>query len=432
MDNNENDFHEHCSTEFFGVKNAPVLTYTLDQMSELAKNIVERRIAVPGVQPKLSISQINKEFGNEKDRLTVVGALDGNYILKPPSEYKEMPEDEHVTMRIAESFGIRVVPSSLIRLQSGELCYITKRIDRKDKGEKIHMIDMYQIIEAFDKYKSSMEKIGIAISKYSNNTLLDISYFFELTIFSFLTCNNDMHLKNFSMINNGDEWTLAPAYDLLNVALIYPIDNEEMALPIRREKERLKQYHFELFGEELGLNEKQIENTFRKFINNRNMALEWIDNSFLSTEKKERYKNLFDERLYRISNIPVIKPEFPPYRFYKNKEGIKVRTWSIPVDDSFSSLRLFNIYIEPVEIKDKLTLEINIDNGKNNAVSEFPLVDLFVNSKFIDNLFFITKKTKFIDIMLPQGRKKVTIKIKSNLPISNFNIMLNCEWIKRI
>lgn len=153
------DFHEKCAKQFFGTSEVPILTYSLNEMSELAKQVVERSVAVPGVQPKLSMSMIKENAGSPENRLTVVGALGGNYIFKPPSDhFPEMPENEHVTMRIAEAFGIKVVASSLIRLQSGELSYITKRIDRTIKGEKIHMIDMFQIIEAFDKYKSSMEK----------------------------------------------------------------------------------------------------------------------------------------------------------------------------------------------------------------------------------------------------------------------------------
>lgn len=307
MDKKTTGFHEQCSLDFFGTKTPPILDYTFDQMAELAKNVVERRIAVPGVQPKLSLSQIKNELNNGvAGRLTVVGALGGNYILKPPSEdYKEMPQDEHVTMRIAEAFGIRVVKSSLIKLKSGELCYLTKRIDRKENNEKIHMIDMYQIVEAYDKYKSSMEKIGKAITSFSSNTLLDLTYFFEMTVFSFLTGNNDMHLKNFSMIKNNKEWSLSPAYDLLNTVLVNPADNEELALPIRGKKSRLKKYHFELFGQELGLNEKQIEGVFSRFIKNKSIAFEWIDNSFLSKPFKERYKGILEERYKRIAiNLP--------------------------------------------------------------------------------------------------------------------------------
>ena len=292
------DFHEQCSLEFFGTKEQPTFEHSLKQMAELAKNVVERSVAVPGVQPKLSLSIVNDTIqdGN-KGRLTVVGALGGNYIFKPPSDqFPEMPENEHVTMRIAEAFGIKTVKSSLIRLQSGELSYITKRIDRTATGEKIHMLDMLQITEAFDKYKSSMEKIGKALNEFSDNTLLDKLNFLELAIFSFLTGNNDMHLKNFSMINTGDQWTLAPAYDLLNVAIVNPDDHEELALTLEGKKKKLKWEHFERLGKLLDLNDKQLKGMASRFQKNKPIAIQWINNSFLSKEYKEKYKNLLEER----------------------------------------------------------------------------------------------------------------------------------------
>jgi serine/threonine-protein kinase HipA len=296
--NSVGDFHESCSMDFFGVRQQPIFEHSLKQMAELAKNVVERSVAVPGVQPKLSLSIVNDTIhdGN-RGRLTVVGALGGNYIFKPPSNYfPEMPENEHLTMRIAESFGIETVKSSLIRLQSGELSYITKRIDRTERGEKIHMLDMFQITEAFDKYKSSMEKIGKALNDYSDNTLLDKLKFFELAIFSFITGNNDMHLKNFSMIHIADTWTLAPAYDLLNVAIVNPEDTEELALTLEGKKNKLKWEHFERLGRNLGLNDKQINGVIKRFQKNKPKAIKWIDNSFLSSDYKQKYKTLLEER----------------------------------------------------------------------------------------------------------------------------------------
>lgn len=294
---NERDFHPACSLKFFGTKKPPVIPYSLNQMGELAKNVVERRITVPGVQPKLSMSFFNEVKNNGENRLTVVGALGGNYIFKPPSEnFEEMPENEHLTMRMAEIYGVRVAPSSLIRLQSGELAYITKRIDRKDNGEKIHMLDMFQITEAFDKYISSMEKIGKALGKYSANPLLDKVFFFELVLFSFLTGNNDMHLKNFSMIESPSGWVLSPAYDLLNVAIINPEDTEELALTLKGKKGKLKRAHFEYLGLELNLTKKQIEGVFKRFLKHKPKALKWIDQSFLSPQKKQDYTALINQR----------------------------------------------------------------------------------------------------------------------------------------
>jgi len=297
----DKDFHKKCSLEFFGTGAPPELPYSLDQMSELAKNVVERSIAVPGVQPKLSMTLIEEEKQKSDKRLTVVGALGGNYIFKPPSEdFIEMPENEHLTMRIAELCGILVVPSSLIRLKSGELSYITKRIDRVDDGGKIHMIDMFQITEAFDKYKSSMEKIGKALDAYATNTLLDKLRFFELTVFSFLTGNNDMHLKNFSMIKTNYGWSLSPAYDLLNVAIVNPEDKEELALTIAGKKKKITKEILIDFGKDLSLSSKQISGVFRRFIKYQSNIIEIIDNSFLSSEMKIKYKDLLEERFGRI------------------------------------------------------------------------------------------------------------------------------------
>lgn len=293
----EKDFHEKCSLAFFGTPNPPQIEYSLDQMNELAKNVVERSIAVPGVQPKLSMSLVAKSTDQVNARLTIVGALGGNYIFKPPSDhFLQMPENEHLTMRIAETFGIPVVPSSLIRLASGELCYITKRIDRTDNGEKIHMLDMYQITEAFDKYKGSMEKVGKALDTYSSNTLLDKTYFFDLALFSFLTGNNDMHLKNFSMMENHSGWGLSPAYDLLNVAIIFPEDKEELALTLMGKKKKLQREHFEQLGESLGLTSKQITGTFNRILKNKPKAFSWIDQSFLTEDMKAVYKKVLSKR----------------------------------------------------------------------------------------------------------------------------------------
>ncbi len=296
-----NDFHTHCAATFFGTKKAPKLDYTLDQMSLLAKNVVERSISVPGVQAKLSMSLVN-ELGDHNDsRLTVVGALGGAYIFKPPNNnYPEMPENEHVTMRIAEAFGINTVPSTLIRLQSGELSYMTKRIDRTLDGTKIHMLDMFQITEAFDKYKSSMERIGKALDLYASNTVLDKLFFFEMTLFSFLTGNNDMHLKNFSMIQTNSGWSLAPAYDLLNVAIVNPEDTEELALTIAGKKKKFTQTHFKEFGQGLGLTPKQVEGVFRRFKQHGSIAVTWIKNSFLSEKMQLDYLAILEERYVRI------------------------------------------------------------------------------------------------------------------------------------
>lgn len=303
LEEGQKDFHSHCSRTFFGTDEPPELGYNLAQMAELAASVVQRSVTVPGVQPKLSLTLVKKTLSDgDKGRLTIVGMLGGNYILKPPhADYPEMPQNEHLTMKIAEAYGIPVVPSSLIRLSSGELAYITKRIDRTMDAGKIHMLDMFQILEAFDKYKGSMERIGKAIAKYAENTLLDLTNFFELTVFCFLTGNNDMHLKNFSMINRKDNaWDLAPAYDLLNVTIVNPDDKEELALTLAARKNKLNRQRFTEFGQNLGLSNRQIEGVFNRQIKNEMVAIDLLEISFLSDQYKHKYRSILDERYDRI------------------------------------------------------------------------------------------------------------------------------------
>jgi len=298
----EIDFHSLCARKFFGTKQAPSMLHTSNEMYVLAKQVVEGSVAVPGVQPKLSMSILKEKGIGVQGRLTVIGALEGNFIFKPPSlTYPEMPENEHVTMRMAESFGIQVVPSSLIHLASGERSYITKRIDRTEKGEKIHMLDMFQITEANDKYISTMEKVGKAIRAHSSNTVLDLLRFFEISLFSFITGNNDMHLKNFSMIKSSVGWVLAPSYDLLNVRIINPKDQEELALMMGGKKTKLTRSYFERFGADLGLTPKQINRVFSRFTKNKSKATFWIEQSFLSKEMKKSYLDVLNERYTRLA-----------------------------------------------------------------------------------------------------------------------------------
>ena len=296
--NDTGDYHKKCIKAFYGTKSAPALPYRLDEMEKLAKEAVELSVTVPGVQPKLSLGWIKSTLEDgHNGRLTIMDALEGLYILKPQNtQYEQMPENEHLSMKLAELFKIEVVPSNMIRLDSGELCYITKRIDRKKDNSKIHMIDFLQILELEDKYLGTMENLGKTIGEISVNTLMDKLRFFELTLFNFIIGNNDMHLKNFSMWLSDIGWVLSPAYDLLNVKIILPKDMDETALLFGGKKKNFNKGYFNRFGEDLQLNEKQINAVYKRLFKWLPEAIQLIDISFLSEENRTSYKELITQR----------------------------------------------------------------------------------------------------------------------------------------
>ena len=293
------DYHTKCIKAFYGTTFAPALPYRLDELEKLAKEAIELSITVPGVQPKLSLGWIKSTLEDgQNGRLTIMDVLKGWYILKPENtQYEQMPENEHLSMKLAELFKIEVVPSNMIRLASGELCYITKRIDRKKDNTKIHMIDFLQILELEDKYLGTMENLGKTIGELSVNTLMDKLRFFELTLFNFIIGNNDMHLKNFSMWLSDIGWVLSPAYDLLNVKIILPKDLDETALLFGGKKKNFTKGYFNQFGEVLKLNEKQVNTVFNKLETWLPKAIQLIDISFLNDNNKRLYKNLISKRI---------------------------------------------------------------------------------------------------------------------------------------
>jgi serine/threonine-protein kinase HipA len=267
-------------------------------MERLAKEAAEHSITIPGVQPKLSLGWIKSTLENgHQGRLTIMNAIQGNYILKPQNaEYPQMPENEHLSMKLAELFKLSIVPVNLIRLASGEVCFITKRIDRNPDGTKNHMIDFMQILEKEDKYKGTMETLGKTIGDLSVNILYDKLRFFESTVFNYVIGNSDMHLKNFSMFLGESGWVLSPFYDLLNVKLIFPGDQEEMALLLGGKKENFNKGYFDRLGKVLKLNDKQISSVYRRLEKWLPHAIQLIESSFLSTERIIEYSHLVSSR----------------------------------------------------------------------------------------------------------------------------------------
>ena len=303
LNETETDFHSTCSKKIFGVPNPPELPYSENNMHELASQVIQTHATVTGVQPKLSLHLATAEQPNLAKRFTIVGMW-GGYILKPPTpHYPQLPEVEDLTMHLASLAKIKVVPHCLIRLTSGNLSYITKRIDRVKK-EKLHMEDMCQLTDKLteDKYRGSHEQVAKAILKYSATPGLDVINFFELALFSFLTGSADMHLKNFSLIDQQATGpVLAPAYDLVATALVNPADDEDLALTLNGKKKRINRNDFIAAFTTLGLDIKQQENIFKKMEKALPSWFEFIDISFLSGEMKVNYKNLIVNRFSRLT-----------------------------------------------------------------------------------------------------------------------------------
>ena len=296
----EKDYHPSCAKKMFGTPEVPELPYGHSQIHQLAKSVIRTQTTVPGVQAKLSMDIQRVEHTT---RFSIVG-LSGRYILKPQTEqYAELPENEDLTMHMAEQVGIAVVPHCLARFADGRLVYLSTRIDRTGKGEKIAMEDLCQLSEQLTeyKYRGSYEQISKIVNRLSAAPMLDVVNFWQVVLFSWLTGNSDMHLKNFSLYAPKGKHVLSPAYDLLNTLIVVPSDPEELALNLNGKKRKISWRDWSAAMTLSGVPEKVQENMRKRFVQAFPQWEETILHSFLTPEMQEKYLTIVRSRLEKLA-----------------------------------------------------------------------------------------------------------------------------------
>jgi serine/threonine-protein kinase HipA len=271
------------------------LPYTASELRREAANRA-KKLSIQGVQPKLSanISVVDQEF-------KVVDQF-GTYIIKPQNDiFPELPENEDLTMRMAKIFGIQVPFHGMVYGKDGSLSYFIKRFDRYGKGKKYATEDFAQLTgnTRDTKYRFSLEKLVPVIEEYCTFPVVEKVEFFKRIVYCFVTGNEDMHLKNFSLITKNGKTTLAPAYDLLNTSIAIKNPEEEIALTLKGKKSNLKASDFiDYYAKErLQLNERTIENIQQDMVKAKQQWRELISISFLSDDMREKYSQILEYRL---------------------------------------------------------------------------------------------------------------------------------------
>jgi serine/threonine-protein kinase HipA len=273
------------------------LEFTAEQQRQEAISRAGK-MSIQGIQLKLSAVLRIKE-----GRFEVVNR-GGRYILKPQSlDFPELPENEDLTMRMAAAAGIEVPVHGLLRSIDRSFTYFIKRFDREGR-DRLPVEDFAQLSgESRDtKYDSSMEKVAAVIDQFCTFPALEQVKLFERTLFSFLVGNEDMHLKNFSLITRDEKVQLAPAYDFLNTTIALKAAKEEFALPVKGKKSKLTRNDLLNYfaRERLQLNERVLSDVLSRFTRALPAWRELLDQSFLSADAKQEYAAILDERGKRM------------------------------------------------------------------------------------------------------------------------------------
>lgn len=300
--------YELCGTEKYSEKGLRMIAPKLTVLNDLPFTAAEqrqeaanraRKLSIQGVQPKLSavISVVNQQF-------EIVDQF-GNYIIKPQNDiFPELPENEDVTMKMAKVYGLDVPLHGLIYSKDNSLSYFIKRFDRYSKGKKYATEDFAQLTgnSRDTKYNYTMEKLVKVIDDYCTFPAVEKADFFKRVLFCFITGNEDMHLKNFSVITKAGKTTLTPVYDFLNSSISIKNPQEELALSLKGKKSNFKSTELiEYYAKDrLGLSDKTVAVILSDMNKSLSKWTELVEISFLSDTNKEKYLKVLENRIRRF------------------------------------------------------------------------------------------------------------------------------------
>lgn len=254
------------------------------------------RMSIQGMQPKLSV-RLAPSHGS----FDIVDQ-GGTFIVKPQHHiFPQLPENEDLTMRMAGTLGIDVPLHGMVYSVDGTLSYFVRRFDRPRRGKKLALEDFAQLSRKSrkTKYDGSMERLVPVLEEHCAFPQLEKLKLFQRTLFCFLTGNEDMHLKNFSLITRGTKVELSPAYDLLNTTIALTGTQEEVALPLGGRKRKLGRREWLDYWamERLTLTPKSVESVLAACQRALPHWKSLLQRSFLEPSAKEAYAALLRKRV---------------------------------------------------------------------------------------------------------------------------------------
>lgn len=279
-------YHPGCIEWLFGTRTFPELDIGLSKLYSLAATKMAGKMSISGAQEKVSLT-----LSSDKSSLEVA-ASGGKYILKPEtSRFSSVPQNEQLTMLLAQLVSIEVPPLGLIRLKDGAIAYIVKRFDRLDDGSKLQVEDFCQLAEKRlrDKYDGSGELCVRVLRAHASEDIIELRKLYRLLLFSWWVENGDMHLKNFSLLTTpAGIRQLSPAYDLLCTKLVIPDDT--LAMPIGGRDKNFTRRKWLDFAEYCGIPERAAKRLISEQVEALEPALRLVSASFLPTDMKEQYE----------------------------------------------------------------------------------------------------------------------------------------------
>ncbi len=220
------------------------------------------RVAIPGVQAKLSAGMINVPVARRGHR----------YILKlDPPEYPNLVANEAFFLDAARRSGVQTVEAEVVRDADGLPGLLVRRFDRRlgPGGDPVALAqeDGCQVLRRYpaDKYRVTTEEVIGALASVCQARPVAALTLLRQVAFAYLSGNGDAHARNFSVQRLPEgEWRVCPAYDLPST---YLYGDTTMALSLNgRDRENIGRRDFLEAGQILALRIPPVERMLNELL----------------------------------------------------------------------------------------------------------------------------------------------------------------------
>jgi len=300
--------YKECGERFYSSEGLKLLSVNLEKLILFPYSAEEQRqkaltnidnLNLPGCSLKLN-ARLNIQAGCFE-----LSGDKGNFILKPQDSINtQIPENEDLTMHLANAAGVEVPLHGLIYNEDKTMTYFIQRFDRSKGKQKFYTEDFAQLSGNLkeEKFNSTMEDVSLIIDKYCTFPVLEKIKFFRIVILNYLIGNSESHLKKFSVIRRDKKIEFGPFYDLVNTSITGEESDVEIALPLNNKRNNLSKNDFiEYYAKEiLVLNNKTIFDVLSAFENAMPLWLDLIRKSFLNDKMKEKYFKLLEQRILKF------------------------------------------------------------------------------------------------------------------------------------
>jgi serine/threonine-protein kinase HipA len=183
------------------------------------------QFSLAGAQPKIALHRTS-----EGQWAVPLDATPTTHILKPVSgRMRRIDVVEQVTMDAARYLGNRVAPSRLHTIDGLDV-FVTQRYDRKSVDglwHRVHQEDLCQSLSVSPAKKYQRLEGGPGIASIAGlvkslpfeRDRRDVGRsFYQAFVFNVVAGCTDAHAKNYSVMLEGSNVSLAPLYDLITYA----------------------------------------------------------------------------------------------------------------------------------------------------------------------------------------------------------------------